>query len=56
MSDQDWDVSDFYQRFQNGEFDGHLRETLESLSPRQVEELQGFVLEKGLRNDTFWKI
>ena len=40
MSDQDWDVQEFVARFRNGEFDGQLGETLDSLSPEQIEDLQ----------------
>ena len=52
MSDQAWAVLDFYRRFRDGEFDGHLIETLESLSESQLKELQALVLEVG----TSWKI
>jgi len=47
MSDQQWDVSEFVARFQDGEFDGQLGETLGSLSPGQIEELQHFLLREG---------
>jgi|KBSMisStaDraftv2_1062788.scaffolds.fasta_scaffold189003_1 hypothetical protein len=41
MADRNWDVLEFVERFRNGEFDGHLAETLDSLSPEQRGELQG---------------
>ena len=47
MSDQEWDVLEFVERFRNGEFDGQLGETLESLSQEQIEDLQGLLLMQG---------
>jgi hypothetical protein len=47
MSDQEWDVQEFVERFRHGEFDGHLRDALDSLSPDQIEDLQGFLLRQG---------
>jgi len=47
MSDQEWDVQEFVERFRDGEFDGHLREALDSLSPNQIEDLQSFLLMQG---------
>ncbi len=51
MSDREWDVGEFVARFRDGEFDGQLRETLESLSPRQVEELQLFLMRERERRN-----
>ena len=47
MSNQEWDVLGFVERFRGGEFDGHLREALDSLSLDQIEELQSFLLVQG---------
>ena len=47
MSDQEWDIDGFFARFKNGEFDGKLGETLDSLSPDQFEALQRFLLKEG---------
>ena len=47
MSDQQWDVLEFVERFRNGEFDGRLGEVLDSLSPEQIEDLQSVVLMHG---------
>jgi len=47
MSDQKWDVVEFVERFRNGEFDARLAETIESLSPEQIEDLQSFLLMTG---------
>jgi len=47
MSDQEWDVLEFVERFRNGEFDARLGETLESLSPEQIEDLESFLLIQG---------
>jgi hypothetical protein len=47
MSDQEWDVREFVERFRNGEFDGQLTETLDSLSPDQIEVLQRYLLMRG---------
>ena len=47
MSDQEWDVLEFIERFRAGEFDGHLREAMESLSLDQIEDLQSFLLVQG---------
>jgi hypothetical protein len=47
MSDQEWDVLEFVERFRNGEFDGQLVETMESLSSEQIEELQARLLMQG---------
>jgi hypothetical protein len=52
MSDQEWDVLEFVERFRNGEFDGRLGGVLDSLSPEQIEDLQSVVLMQGeSRND-----
>ena len=40
---QEWDVLEFVERFRDGEFDGQLGETLNSLSPDQIEDLQLFL-------------
>jgi len=40
----EWEVADFVRRFKHGEFDGRLKEALDSLSPRQIDELQSFLL------------
>jgi len=37
MSDQGWDVLEFVERFRNCEFDTRMTETLDSLSPEQIE-------------------
>ena len=47
MSDQEWDVLEFVERFRNGEFDTRLAETLESLSPEQIEDLNHYLLMQG---------
>ena len=47
MSDQEWDVQEFVERFRNGEFDGRLAETLGSLSPEQIEDLEHALLIQG---------
>jgi len=47
MSDQEWDVLEFVQRFRNGEFDGQLGETISSLSAEQIEDIQHFLLREG---------
>ena len=47
MSDQQWDVLEFVERFRNGEFDGRLGEVLDSLSPEQIDDLQSVVLMQG---------
>ena len=53
MSDQEWDVLEFVERFRNGEFDARLAETLDSLAPEQIEDLQSFLLMQGeSRNGT----
>ena len=44
MSDQEWDVLEFVDRFRNGEFDGQWYEALNSLSPEQIEDLNHFLL------------
>jgi len=44
---QEWNVLEFVERFQDGEFDGQLGETLASLSPEQVEDLQRMLLMEG---------
>ena len=51
MKDQDWDILEFVQRFRNGEFDGQLAETLDLLSPEQIEDLHRFVLMQGESRD-----
>jgi hypothetical protein len=45
MSDQQWDVLEFVQRFRNGELDGKLEDTLDVLSPEQLEDLHRILLE-----------
>jgi hypothetical protein len=40
MSDREWDLLEFVERFKNGEFDGQLGEALGSLSPEQMEDLK----------------
>ena len=47
MSNQEWDVAEFVQRFRDGEFDGQLIESLNALSPEQTEELQSYLLMDG---------
>jgi hypothetical protein len=47
VSDQEWDVQEFVERFRNGEFDGRLGEVLNSLSPEQIEDLQNVALIQG---------
>ena len=47
MSDQEWDVLEFFEHFRNGEFDGHLSETIDSLSPEQMEDLDSLLLMEG---------
>jgi hypothetical protein len=44
---QEWDVLEFVERFRDGDFDGQLGETLESLTPEQVEDLQRLLLMQG---------
>jgi len=44
MSDQEWDVLEFVERFTNGEFDGQWEKALNSLSPEQIEDLNDFLL------------
>lgn len=50
---QEWDVLEFVERFRDGEFDGHLGETLNLLSPDQIEDLQHFLREGESCNRTF---
>lgn len=45
MSDQVWDVLEFVERFRNGEYDGQLGETLDSLSPGQIEDLHSLLMQ-----------
>jgi hypothetical protein len=47
MSDQEWDVLEFMERFREGQFDGNLSETLDSLSPDQIEDLHSLILMQG---------
>ncbi|HSR09752.1 MAG TPA: hypothetical protein VLM42_21660 [Bryobacteraceae bacterium] len=47
MSDQEWDVLKFVEYFRNGEFDTRLAETLQSLSPEQLEDLEKFLRMEG---------
>ena len=47
MSDQEWNLLEFVERFKNGEFDGQLGEALDSLSPEQMEDLNSFLLMQG---------
>jgi hypothetical protein len=47
MADHEWDVGEFVARFRDGEFDGQLGETLDLLSPEQIEDLQNFLLREG---------
>ena len=44
---QEWDVLEFIERFRNGDFDGHLAETFDSLTPEQVDDLQRLLLMQG---------
>jgi len=44
MSDRVWDVLEFVERFRNGEYDGQLGETLDSLSP-QIEDLHSLLMQ-----------
>jgi hypothetical protein len=45
MSDQAWDVLEFVERFRNGEYDGQWGETLDSLSPEQIEDLHRLLMQ-----------
>ena len=47
MSDQEWDVLEFVDRFRNSEFKGQWGEALTSLSPEQIEDLRGYLLMNG---------
>ena len=47
MSDREWDLLEFVERFKNGEFDGQLSKALDSLSPEQMEDLNSFLLIEG---------
>jgi len=47
MSILKWDATEFVERFREGEFDGHLDDTLATLSPDQLEELQSLLLIEG---------
>ena len=47
MSDQEWDVLEFVERFRNGEFDTRLAETLDSLSREQIEDLESLLVMQG---------
>jgi hypothetical protein len=47
MSDQEWAVLEFVERFRNGEFDGQWEEALNSLSPEQIEYLNDLLLMQG---------
>jgi len=38
---QEWDVLEFVERFRHGESDSQLGEALESLTPEQMEDLNG---------------
>jgi len=53
MSDREWDVLEFMERFKEGKFDGHLSETLDSLSPDQIEDLHGLLLLQGESRNQF---
>jgi hypothetical protein len=54
---QEWAVLEFVDRFRNGEFDGQLGETLDSLSPEQIEDLNSLLLMQGeSRNDSCRRI
>jgi hypothetical protein len=44
---EEWDVLEFVERFKNGEFDGQLGETLDSLSANQIEDLHSLLLMQG---------
>jgi hypothetical protein len=44
---QEWDVLDFVERFRDGDFEGQLGETLGSLSPEQIDELQRVLVMQG---------
>jgi len=51
MSDQEWDVLEFMERFGEGQFDGNLSETVDSLSLDQIEDLHSLLLMHGeIRN------
>ncbi len=45
MSDQQWDVLEFIQCLQKGELDGQLEDTVDVLSPEQIQELHRLLLE-----------
>ena len=47
MTGQEWDVREFVERFRNGDFDGQLHETLNALSPEQLEDLNSFLPMQG---------
>ena len=53
MSDQEWDALEFVERFKNGEFDGQWGETLDSLSPDQIEDLHSLLLMQGESRNQF---
>jgi hypothetical protein len=53
MSDQEWDVLEFMERFREGQFDGNLSETLDSLSPDQIEDLHSLLLMQGESRNQF---
>ena len=53
MSDQEWDVLDFMERFKEGQFDGNLSETLDSLSPDQIDDLHILLLMQGESRNQF---
>lgn len=53
MSDQEWDVFEFVECFRNGEFDGHLGETLDSLSEEQIEDLRNLLVMEGESRSEF---
>ena len=44
MWDQEWDVLEFVRRIRDGEFDDHIGEALDSLSPEQLRDLERFML------------
>jgi hypothetical protein len=49
MSDQQWDVLEFVLRFRNGELEDQFGETLDRLTPEQIEYLQHLLQSQGKR-------
>ena len=50
MSDQEWDLLEFVERFRNGEYDGKVGETLDSLSSEQIEDLHSLLMQSECRD------